>query len=44
MVGGKHTVKMVKEAQRPITLPSNGGEVYPVGLTAAILKQAGLKP
>jgi len=40
-VGGKHQVKMVKPGERPITLPQHGKD-YPVGLTRAILKQAGL--
>lgn len=41
--GGKHVVKMEKEGCRPITLPHNHGEVYPVGLTQTILKEAGLR-
>ena len=40
--GGKHVVKMTKPGHRPITLPHHHGEDYPRGLTAAILKQAGL--
>jgi len=40
--GGKHVVKMEKEGQRPITLPHHHGKTYGKGLTAAILKQAGL--
>lgn len=43
-VGGKHVVKMVKEGERPITLPAHKGQDYGVGLTRAILKQAGLLP
>lgn len=42
-LGGKHTVKMIKEGRRPITLPMHKGEDYGVGLTDAVLKQAGLK-
>ncbi len=42
--GGKHVVKMTKPGCRPITLPHDkGGGGYPPGLTAAILRQAGLK-
>jgi predicted RNA binding protein YcfA (HicA-like mRNA interferase family) len=40
--GGKHGVKMVKEGQRPITLPAHKGRTYHVGLHEAIRKQAGL--
>lgn len=40
--GGKHVVKMEKLGQRPITLPANKPWDYPKGLTAAILRQAGL--
>jgi len=43
-MGGKHVVKMTKPGHRPITLPhdkESGG--YTPGLTAAILRQAGLK-
>jgi predicted RNA binding protein YcfA (HicA-like mRNA interferase family) len=40
--GGKHVVKMEKEGFRPITLPRHRGRTYGKGLTAAILKQAGL--
>jgi predicted RNA binding protein YcfA (HicA-like mRNA interferase family) len=41
--GGKHQVKMVKKGNRPITLPAHRGRDYSRGLTAAILKQAGLR-
>jgi predicted RNA binding protein YcfA (HicA-like mRNA interferase family) len=41
--GGKHQVKMVKDGTRPITLPTHRGHDYSRGLTAAILKQAGLR-
>ncbi|HEU5063114.1 MAG TPA: type II toxin-antitoxin system HicA family toxin [Solirubrobacterales bacterium] len=41
--GGKHQVKMVKEGKRPITLPAHRGRDYSRGLTAAILRQAGLR-
>ena len=42
--GGKHVVKMTKPGHRPITLPHDkGGGGYPNSLTAAILRQAGLK-
>ena len=41
--GGKHVVKMVKPGQRPITLPHDkGGRGYPVSLSQAILREAGL--
>jgi len=40
--GGKHVVKMEKEGSRPITLPHHRGKSYSKGLTAAILRQAGL--
>ena len=42
--GGKHVVKMTKPGHRPITLPHDkGGGGYPIGLTMAIMRQAGLK-
>jgi predicted RNA binding protein YcfA (HicA-like mRNA interferase family) len=41
--GGKHVVKMTKPGRRPITLPHHGGGDYSRDLTAAILRQAGLK-
>jgi predicted RNA binding protein YcfA (HicA-like mRNA interferase family) len=41
--GGKHVVKMTKPGLRPITLPHHRGECYGKGLSAAIVKQAGLK-
>lgn len=41
--GGKHVVKMIKQGERPITLPKHRGSDYSRGLTAAILKQAGLR-
>jgi predicted RNA binding protein YcfA (HicA-like mRNA interferase family) len=41
--GGKHQVKMTKEGRRPITLPAHRGRDYSRGLTAAILRQAGLR-
>lgn len=40
--GGKHNIKMEKEGHRPITLPMHHGENYSRGLTAAILRQAGI--
>jgi predicted RNA binding protein YcfA (HicA-like mRNA interferase family) len=40
--GGRHVVKMEKPGHRPITLPRHRGKTYGKGLTAAILKQAGL--
>lgn len=40
--GGKHVVKMTKQGERPITLPHHKGRDYSKGLTAAILRQAGL--
>lgn len=39
---GRHQVKMVRPGRRPIPLPHNKGRDYPVGLSEAILKQAGL--
>jgi predicted RNA binding protein YcfA (HicA-like mRNA interferase family) len=41
--GGKHDVKMTKPGHRPITLPMHGGHDYSRDLTAAILRQAGLR-
>jgi len=41
--GGKHVVKMTKPGQRPITLPHHKGRDYSKGLTAAILRQAGIQ-
>jgi predicted RNA binding protein YcfA (HicA-like mRNA interferase family) len=43
-VGGKHSVKMVKPGRRPVTLPRHRGQDYSPGLTAAILRQAEIKP
>jgi predicted RNA binding protein YcfA (HicA-like mRNA interferase family) len=40
--GGKHVVKMIKPGHRPITLPYHRGQDYSVGLSQAILRQAGL--
>jgi predicted RNA binding protein YcfA (HicA-like mRNA interferase family) len=42
-LGGNHNVKMEKPGERPVTLPHHKGADYAVGLTNAILKQAGLK-
>jgi predicted RNA binding protein YcfA (HicA-like mRNA interferase family) len=42
--GGKHSVKMEKPGNRPITLPMHKGEDYSVGLTRSILKAAGIDP
>jgi predicted RNA binding protein YcfA (HicA-like mRNA interferase family) len=42
-LGGKHVVKMEKAGQRPITLPMHHGKDYSPSLTAAILRQAGLR-
>ena len=37
-------MKMAKPGHRPITLPHDkGGGGYPIGLTMAIMRQAGLK-
>ena len=37
-------MKMTKPGHRPITLPHDkGGGGYPIGLTMAIMRQAGLK-
>ena len=41
VAGGKH-VKMTKKGMRPVTLPHHRGSQYGKGLTAAILRQAGL--
>jgi predicted RNA binding protein YcfA (HicA-like mRNA interferase family) len=41
--GGKHQIKMVKPGRRPITLPRHRGRDYSPGLSAAILRQAGLR-
>jgi predicted RNA binding protein YcfA (HicA-like mRNA interferase family) len=41
--GGKHVVKMVKRGERPITIPMYKGETLPIGLSQAILKQAGIE-
>ncbi|HSK49665.1 MAG TPA: type II toxin-antitoxin system HicA family toxin [Solirubrobacterales bacterium] len=41
--GGRHQVKMVRQGQRPITLPQHKGRDYSRGLTKAILRQAGLR-
>ncbi|HEX7290786.1 MAG TPA: type II toxin-antitoxin system HicA family toxin [Conexibacter sp.] len=37
--GGKHQVKMVKEACRPITLPMHKGRDYAKGMNAALRRQ-----
>lgn len=42
-VGGKHNVKMERPGERPITLPMHRGRDYSPSLTAAILRQAGLR-
>jgi predicted RNA binding protein YcfA (HicA-like mRNA interferase family) len=42
-VGGKHSVKMVKEGSRPITLPMCKGEDYSRSLTSRILDLAGIE-
>ncbi len=42
-VGGKHQVKMNREGHRPVTIPEFKGETLPVGLSQAILKQAGIE-
>jgi predicted RNA binding protein YcfA (HicA-like mRNA interferase family) len=41
--GGRHQVKMTKEGRRPVTIPEYRGETLPVGLSEAILKQAGIE-
>lgn len=41
--GGKHVVKMTKAGRRPVTLPTHKGRDYSPGLTASILRQAGLR-
>jgi predicted RNA binding protein YcfA (HicA-like mRNA interferase family) len=42
-VGGKHSTKMTKPGERPITLPRHKGQDYGRQLRSAILRQAGLK-
>lgn len=42
-LGGKHTVKMEKPGERPITLPRHKGADYGPGLRSDILRQARLK-
>lgn len=42
-IGGKHSVKMVKTGERPITLPRHKGRDYSASLTSDILRQAGLR-
>lgn len=41
--GGKHQILMEKAGHRPVTIPLCGGETLPVGLSQAILKQAGIE-
>lgn len=41
--GGKHSTKMTKQGERPITLPQHSGRDYSRNLADRILKQAGLK-
>jgi predicted RNA binding protein YcfA (HicA-like mRNA interferase family) len=41
--GGRHQVKMTKEGRRPVTIPEYRGETLPVGLSQAILRQAGIE-
>ncbi|HWC13495.1 MAG TPA: type II toxin-antitoxin system HicA family toxin [Actinomycetota bacterium] len=41
--GGKHQVKMVRAGERPITIPEFRGETLPIGLSEAILRQAGIE-
>lgn len=41
-IGGKHVVKMERDGQRPITLPAHKRRDYSPGLTARILREAGL--
>ena len=43
IIGGKHQVKMTREGHRPVTIPEFKGETLPVGLSQAILKQAGIE-
>lgn len=43
VAGGKHVVKMVKEGERPITLPMHRGGDYGPQLRSSILKAAGIK-
>ena len=40
--GGKHSTKMVKDGQRPITIPRKSGQDFGADLKARILRQAGL--
>jgi predicted RNA binding protein YcfA (HicA-like mRNA interferase family) len=41
--GGKRQVKMTRERHRPVSIPEFKGETLPVGLSQAILKQAGIE-
>jgi predicted RNA binding protein YcfA (HicA-like mRNA interferase family) len=43
VIGGRHTVKMIRPGRRPITLPHHRGSDYGPGLTRAILRQAGIE-
>ncbi|MBI4885425.1 MAG: type II toxin-antitoxin system HicA family toxin [Actinobacteria bacterium] len=42
-LGGKHSVKMEKPGERPITLPMHNGRDYGPSLRSSILRQAKLK-
>lgn len=42
-IGGKHSTKMEKEGERPVTLPRHHGKDYGPDLRAQILRQSGLK-
>lgn len=42
-IGGKHSTKMTKPGERPITLPRHSGNDYGKQLRSAILRQAGVK-
>lgn len=43
-IGGKHSTKMTKVGERPITVPRHQGKGFGPALRAAILKQTGLQP
>lgn len=42
-IGGKHSTKMEKDGERPITVPRHRGRDYSKDLAHRILRQAGLK-
>ncbi|HZK35777.1 MAG TPA: type II toxin-antitoxin system HicA family toxin [Aeromicrobium sp.] len=42
VTGGKHSTKMTKDGQRPITIPLKNGKDFGPDFKARILRQAGL--